>query len=242
VYCRFCTRKRKVSDPKETPNKEEWEKALHYFESHPEIKEVILSGGDPLTLADNQLDFVLSKLKSIAHLNQVRIHTRHPVTLPMRITEELCAVFAKHFPLYMVTHFNHPNEITEEAAQAVKNLITKGYVSVFNQSVLLKGINDKTETLSELNYKLTKIGIKPYYLHQCDEVYGSSNFVVPLEEGIKIYQGLRGHHSGITIPHFVKDLTGGGGKILLSESNIQKNEKGLYPFKNYKGDHYEVQH
>ncbi|MDF3819591.1 KamA family radical SAM protein [Leptospira sp. 96542] len=242
VYCRFCTRKRKVSDPEETPNKAEWEKALTYFQNTPSIKEVILSGGDPLTLSDNQIHYLLSELKKIPHINHIRIHSRYLVTLPMRITDDLCKIFSEFFPLYLVTHFNHPKEITTEVAEATKRLATKGFVSVLNQSVLLRGINDDPKILSELNYKLISIGIKPYYLHQCDEVFGSSDFVVPIEEGIRIYQALRGFHSGITIPHYVKDLTGGGGKVLLTPNYFQKKENGSYHFQNYKGDQYEVGH
>lgn len=242
VYCRFCTRKRKVSDPEETPNRKEWEKALEYFRTHPELKEIILSGGDPLTLSDSSIDYLLTELKSIPHLNQVRIHSRHPVTMPMRLTENLCEIFAKHFPLYMVTHFNHPNEISDETKTYVMRLIKKGHVSIFNQSVLLSGINDDEKVLSELNYKLISIGIKPYYLHQCDEVFGSSDFVVPIERGIEIYRKLRGFHSGITIPNYVKDLTGGGGKVLLAPDYLQKKTENGYLFQNYLGDEYEVGH
>ncbi|EKJ86007.1 lysine 2,3-aminomutase [Leptospira meyeri] len=242
VYCRFCTRKRKVSDPEETPNRNEWEKALAYFRKHTELREVILSGGDPLTLSDSSLDYLLGELKSIPHINQVRIHTRHPVTMPMRLTEELALVFAKYFPLYMVTHFNHPNEITEETKMYVMRMIKTGHISIFNQSVLLSGINDDEKVLSELNYKLISIGIKPYYLHQCDEVFGSSDFVVPIERGIEIYRKLRGYHSGITIPSYVKDLTGGGGKVLLSPDYLQRKTKDGYLFQNYLGDEYEVGH
>ncbi|EOQ94942.1 putative EF-P beta-lysylation protein EpmB [Leptospira wolbachii serovar Codice str. CDC] len=242
VYCRFCTRKRKVSDPEETPNRNEWEKALDYFRSHTELREIILSGGDPLTLSDSSIDYLLGELKSIPHINQVRIHSRHPVTMPMRLTQDLASIFAKYFPLYMVTHFNHPNEITEETKTYVMRLIKEGHVSVFNQSVLLSGINDDEKILSELNYKLISIGIKPYYLHQCDEVFGSSDFVVPIERGIEIYRKLRGFHSGITIPNYVKDLTGGGGKVLLSPNYLQKKTKDGYLFQNYLGDEYEVGH
>ena len=242
VYCRFCTRKRKVSTPEETPNRTEWEKALDYFRGETKLKEVILSGGDPLTLSDSSLDYLLGELKKIPHLNQIRIHTRHPVTMPMRLTESLNSVFSKYFPLYMVTHFNHPNEISDETKFYVMRMIKEGHVSIFNQSVLLAGINDDADILSDLNYKLISIGIKPYYLHQCDEVFGSSDFVVPLEKGIEIYRKLRGFHSGITIPSYVKDLTGGGGKVLLSPDYLQKKTDKGYLFQNYLGDEYEVGH
>ncbi|TGN19551.1 KamA family radical SAM protein [Leptospira idonii] len=242
VYCRFCTRKRKVSSPEETPNRKEWEEALNYFKTHKEIKEVILSGGDPFTLSDANIDYLLGKLKSIEHINHVRIHTRHPVTLPMRITESLCEILGKYFPMYLVTHFNHPKELTEEARLAVERLVKIGHVSVHNQTVLLRGVNDDLNVLSELNYKLIKFGIKPYYLHQCDEVFGSSEFVVPIEEGIRLMFALRGRHSGLTIPNYVKDLTGGGGKVLLSPDYLLEKKGTSYIFQNYNGDRYEVRH
>jgi lysine 2,3-aminomutase len=242
VYCRFCTRKRKVSKPEETPNKEEWENALNYFRSHSEIKEVILSGGDPLTLADSQLDFLLGSLSEIEHINHLRIHSRYPVTLPMRITDSLCDVLSKYFPLYLVTHFNHANELTIEATTALKKLIQKGNVMILNQSVLLNGVNDSVEALEDLNYKLIRAGVKPYYLHQCDEVFGSSGFVVPITKGIEIMFGLRGHKSGITLPNYVKDLTGGGGKVILNPNYMVKDNETHFIMKNYNGDEYEISH
>ncbi|MCZ8155615.1 MAG: KamA family radical SAM protein [Leptospira sp.] len=242
VYCRFCTRKRKVSNPEETPSKDEWEAALDYFRTHPEIKEVILSGGDPLTLADHQLDYLLSQLNNIKHINHIRIHSRYPVTLPMRITDSICEIFRKYFPIYMVTHFNHPKELTEDASVALKKLCQSGNLIMMNQSVLLKGINDSEDVLESLNYLLLKAGVKPYYLHQCDEVFGSSGFVVPITRGIEIMYKLRGRRSGISIPTYVKDLTGGGGKIPLNPSYIIENREKGYLMKNYNGDLYEIIH
>ncbi|BDA80927.1 lysine 2,3-aminomutase [Leptospira kobayashii] len=242
VYCRFCTRKRKVSKPTETPNREEWQEALEYFRNHTEIKEVILSGGDPLTLSDQHIDYLLSELSTINHINHLRVHTRYPVTMPMRITDSLCEIFSKYFPLYIVTHFNHPKELTQEVKVAIEKLIRKGNVTVLNQSVLLKGVNDTVETLEELNYKLVRFGIKPYYLHQCDEVYGSSGFVVPIEEGIRLMYAIRGRMSGLTVPNYVKDLTGGGGKVLLGPNYLIEKKETSYLFKNFNGGEYEVTH
>ncbi|GBF51977.1 lysine 2,3-aminomutase [Leptospira ryugenii] len=242
VYCRFCTRKRKVSDSLETPHRSDWELALEYFRTQKEIREVILSGGDPLTLSENQLDWILKELKTIPHINQIRIHTRYPVTLPMRITDELCEVLSTHFPLFVVTHFNHPKEITELAASSIEKLIKKGHVMVLNQSVLLKGINDNSKVLEELNYRLVKVGIKPYYLHQCDEVYGSHGFVVPMERGMQIMTELRGKQSGICQPLYVKDLTGGGGKVPLTPQYYIEEKDGKYKFQNYRGIPFEVSH
>ncbi|PJZ70801.1 lysine 2,3-aminomutase [Leptospira perolatii] len=240
VYCRFCTRKRKVSQSFNTPGMADWEEALLYFRNHPEIKEVILSGGDPLNLSDSKLDFLLTELKSIPHINQVRIHTRYPVTLPMRITSELCAVLKKHFPIFLVTHFNHSKELTALAKERISLLVKEGAVSVLNQSVLLKGVNDSVEALSDLFYSLTNAGIKPYYLHQCDEVFGSSHFRVPISEGVRLMKALRGRISGLSMPLYVVDLTGGGGKVPLPTDYLEEATQNSYVFKNFNGDLYEI--
>lgn len=240
VYCRFCTRKRKVSQSAETPGTEDWKDAIHYFREHTEIKEVILSGGDPLNLSDSKLDYLLSELKSIPHINQVRIHTRYPVTLPMRITHELCQVLKKHFPIYLVTHFNHSKELTELVKERIGMLAKEGAVTVLNQAVLLKGINNSVGALTDLFYGLTKIGIKPYYLHHCDEVFGSSHFRVPIEEGVELMKQIRGSISGLSVPLYVVDLTGGGGKVPLPANYLEETKNSSYVFRNYKGDLYEI--
>jgi lysine 2,3-aminomutase len=235
VFCRFCTRKRKVGSSAETPRSEEMDQALQYFQNHTEIKEVILSGGDPLSLSDDRLISILRSLKKISHINQIRIHSRYPVTLPFRITKELCERLSEFFPLFLVTHFNSEKECSEEAREAISNLIRIAHMTVLNQTVLLKNINDSSDKLSKLNYKLTSMGVKPYYLHQCDEVFGSSHFKVPVEEGIAIMKELRGFHSGITIPNYVIDLTGGGGKVPLPTDYLKKTNIESYEFENYKG-------
>lgn len=240
VYCRFCTRKRKVSKSFHTPGKEEWDQALAYFRAHTEIKEVILSGGDPLNLSDDRLDYLLGELKSISHINQVRIHTRYPVTLPMRIDSSLCRVLKKHFPIYLVTHFNHPKEITPLVKERIALLIQEGNVMVLNQGVLLKGINDSPEILKELFYGLTAIGIKPYYLHQCDEVWGSSGFRVEIAKGVEIMKQIRGRISGLSVPLYVVDLTGGGGKVPLPAEYLAEKKEHSYLFRNYQDDLYEI--
>ncbi len=241
VFCRFCTRKRKVSDSFHTPDKEEWKKAIQYFKKNKEIKEVILSGGDPLSLSDNQIDYLLAELKSIEHINQVRIHTRYPVTLPMRITDKLCDVLAKYFPVFVVTHFNHEKECTNAARIAAKKLITKGHVTLLNQSVLLKGINDSEKSLKKLFYSLTNMGIKPYYLHQCDEVFGSKHFKVSIAKGQEIMRKIRGHISGISVPVYTIDLTGGGGKIPIPSLYLKKESESHYIFLNYRDIEYKVE-
>jgi lysine 2,3-aminomutase len=236
VYCRFCTRKRKVGKSESTPDTDQWKEALEYFQTHPEIKEVILSGGDPLSLSDDKLDYILTELKNISSINHIRIHSRYPVTLPYRITESLASIFSKHYPLFMVTHFNHSKEITDDTKERIELLIRKGNVILLNQTVLLKGINDSAKELQALNYKLVQNGIKPYYLHQCDEVFGSRGFKVPIEKGVSIMNELRGYMSGITVPLYVIDLTGGGGKVPLPTDYLIKEDAETYYFKNYKGN------
>lgn len=214
VYCRFCMRKRKVSRPESAPGADEFSDALTYISSTPGIKEVILSGGDPLSLSDDRLDFILSRLRDVPGLSSIRIHTRMPVTLPMRITHDLCEVLKKHYPITLVTHFNHVREITVEAAASVKRLRMSG-VLVLNQSVLLKGVNDTAPDQENLLLGLLRAGVKPYYLHQCDEVKGVSHFRVPIQKGKEIIRALRGRNPGIALPRYVIDLPGGGGKIPL---------------------------
>ncbi|MDX1961203.1 MAG: KamA family radical SAM protein [Leptospiraceae bacterium] len=240
VFCRFCTRKRKVGQNEFVPDNMDWKKALEYFSSKKEIKEVILSGGDPLSISDSKIDYLLTELKKISHINHIRIHTRYPVTLPYRITLELCEIFAKHFPIFMVTHFNHPKELTKDAEETISMLIKKGNVVLLNQSVLLSGINDSAIILKELFYGLVRLGVKPYYLHQCDEVFGSTNFRVPITKGINIMKQLRGYMSGVTIPTYVADLTGGGGKVPLPTDYLIKEEVETYRFQNFSGKEFSI--
>ncbi|MCE9599237.1 MAG: KamA family radical SAM protein [Spirochaetia bacterium] len=246
VYCRFCMRKRKVSRAESVTGRENDEPVFNYIESHKEIKEVILSGGDPLSLSDDTLHSLLIRLKKIEHLSSIRIHTRMPVTLPQRFNETLCAILRESYPVTLVTHFNHPVELTEEAAAAVRNLRMSG-VMVLNQSVLLKDINDSVETQESLLLGLLKIGIKPYYLHQCDEVNGVSHFRANIQTGLKIMRDLQGRNPGIAIPRYVLDLPGGGGKVPL-ENDYQITEGNNTPgpgnsvkvYENWAGDPYVI--
>ncbi|MCX8000722.1 MAG: KamA family radical SAM protein, partial [Leptospiraceae bacterium] len=240
VYCRFCTRKRKVGKSQNTPRKEDWRLALDYFQKHTEIKEVILSGGDPLSLSDSSISYLLSELRKIPHINHIRIHSRHPVTLPFRIKSKLCKIFQENFPIFFVTHFNHPREITPESREAVRKLIQEGNVIVLNQGVLLKGINDSADVLKELFYKLIGVGVKPYYLHQCDEVFGSSGFKVPIQKGIQIMKELRGFISGVCLPTYVVDLSGGGGKVPLPTDYVIKENAEDVIFENFQGEIFKV--
>lgn len=248
VYCRFCMRKRKVSRPDPSTNISQHQASLAYIKKNSDIKEVILSGGDPLSLSDHRLDFILTELRQIKHLHSIRIHSRMPVTLPERITEDLCQIFQNHYPLTLVTHFNHALEITEQAMTAIMHLKKAG-LSVLNQSVLLKNINDSVKEQEHLLLALLRIGVIPYYLHRCDEVQGTSHLRVPLEKGVAILAALRGRNPGIALPRYIIDLPGGGGKIalepdyIISRKNIQRNGQDIieYKIKNYEGREFRVQ-
>lgn len=240
VYCRFCTRKRKVSQPFQTPHPIHRQQALEYIKKNPTIREVILSGGDPLSLSDHLICSILKEIREIPHIVSIRIHTRYPVTLPMRITPELCKSLSLFYPLTVVTHFNHPKECTEEARDAIRLLRTVAHAVVLNQSVLLKGVNDSPEILKELSYQLVKMGVIPYYLHQCDEIKGISHFQVPVENGLKIMEQMQGWISGIAVPKYVVDLKGGGGKIPLYPNYLILDKEFSMVCRNYKGEIYEV--
>ncbi len=237
VYCRFCMRKRKVSRSDSAPDRSTYDAALQYIKNDAGIKEVILSGGDPLSLSDDTIDFLLGRLREIPHLVSIRIHTRMPVTLPHRFTDEFMDVMRRHYPLTLVTHFNHARELSPEAADAVRALRMSG-VHVLNQTVLMRGINDSTSALEALFLGLLKIGIKPYYLHQCDEVAGVSHFRADVRTGLRILRELQGRNPGIAIPRYVIDLPGGGGKVPLeNDYRLGASENGSV-FENWAGDAY----
>jgi lysine 2,3-aminomutase len=238
MYCRFCTRKRKVGTEKLTISLPQILKGIRYIEEHPEVRDVILSGGDPLLLCDEKLDFILSRLRAIPHLEIIRIGTRVPCTLPQRITKNLCRILRKYPPLYINTHFNHPWEITKESKKACEALADSG-IPLGNQSVLLKGINDNPDIFKELNQKLLSIRVKPYYIFQADYVQGSNHFRTPAEVGLKIIENLRGHTSGLAVPHYVIDVPGGGGKISIIPNPIVDSTKDKILLKNYEGKIFE---
>lgn len=244
VYCRFCTRKRKVlgNGSPEHFSLSLIPELLGYLEIHPEITEVILSGGEPLLLSDSGWQLVLNAIRGRFSAMGIRIHSRIPVVLPSRITDALVAVFKNHFPLTLVTHFNHPAEITPESSAAILKLRMAG-VTVLNQSVLLKNINDTLEIQQNLLRGLNGIGIHPYYLHQCDEVKSVSHFRCDPETGLSILKELRGRNPGHLIPRYMIDLPGGGGKIPL-ENNYRLETDPEHPqsirYRNYRGDIYET--
>jgi lysine 2,3-aminomutase len=238
VYCRHCTRKRKVSDPTSTAAKKQIEDSLAYIAAHPEIRDVVVSGGDPLSLSDDRLDHILGRLRAIPHVEIFRLGTRNLVTLPQRVTDDFVKMLRKHHPVYVNTHFNHPKECTAEAFEAARRLADAGCV-IGNQMVLLKGVNDDPPLVKELNHKLLLMRIRPYYIYQCDLSRGISHFRTPVEAGIKIIEHLRGHTSGLAVPHFVVDAPHGGGKIPVQPQYVVEHEGKRWLLRNYSGKQYE---
>jgi lysine 2,3-aminomutase len=215
-----------------------WEEDYGYIASHSAIRDVLLSGGDPLMYSDSKLDQIISRLRQIPHLDIIRIGSRSPVVLPQRITPELCSMLEQHHPIWLNTHFNHPTEITPEAAQACHRLLRHGIV-VQNQTVLLKGINDDLPTMRELLIGLLRIRVRPYYLYHCDNAVGVSHFATSLEKGREIMRGLLGYTTGFAVPQYV--LTTPLGKIPLWEEYLHRNDEG-YWVQNYKGETMNVEH
>jgi lysine 2,3-aminomutase len=236
MYCRFCTRKRKVGNSDKISMRN-LESAFKYIEQHKEIRDVILSGGDPLMLTDTMLEKILKRLRQIPHLEIIRIGSKMPCVLPHRITPKLCNMLKKYHPIYVNTHFNHPWEITPESKKACEMLADAG-CPVGNQTVLMKGINDDPTIIKLLMQKLLAMRVKPYYLYMADETKGANHFRTSIRKGIEIMDSLRGHTSGLAIPYFVIDAPGGGGKIpLLPEYVIHHDEEKII-MRNYKGDIY----
>ncbi len=235
TYCRYCTRSRLVGDQnKRHLNREQWDRAIAYIEAHPEVRDVLLSGGDPLTLPDEGIEYLLTRLSRIPHVEFVRIGTKVPVVLPQRITTSLLAILKRFRPLWISIHFTHPDEVTLECAQACERLADAG-IPLGSQTVLLRGINDDVETMKKLMHELLKVRVRPYYLYQCDPIVGSSHFRTPVQKGLDIIAGLRGHTSGYAVPHFVIDAPGGGGKIPLQPDYVQGREGSALLLKNYEG-------
>ncbi len=232
VFCRFCTRKRMVGKRAITINN--IKEGINYIKENQKIKEVIISGGDPLSLCDENLEFIIKELRSISHIDIIRIGTRMPCTLPLRITPSLCKMLKKYHPLYINTHFNHSQELTEEAKNSLEMLADSG-IPLGNQAVLLKDVNDDPKTLSELFRGLLKFRVKPYYLYQADLVEGTYHFRTPLGKGIEIMQSLQGNLSGMCIPKFILDTPGGWGKVPLTPKYLQKILPEGVLLKNYQG-------
>ncbi len=242
VYCRHCTRKRKVSDPTTAASRAQLEAGLAYIRSTPEVRDVLISGGDPLTLSDGRLAEILGELRRIDHVEVIRLGTRNPVTLPQRITDSLCELLREAGPIYLHTHFNHPRELCADAGRALEKLARAGCV-LGNQMVLLRGVNDHPQTVLELNRGLLRHGCRPYYMLQCDMARGITHFRTPLQTGLDIVEYLRGRIGGMGIPDFVVDLPGGGGKIELSPDYVVAREAceagERITFRNWAGEFFE---
>jgi len=231
-YCRYCTRSRLVSNAQSYDFHPELEQGLKYIESHPEIRDVLISGGDPLLLSDAKIESLLGRLRAIPHVEFIRMGSRIPVFLPQRITPELAEIFRKHGPIWMSIHTNHPKEVTQELAVACERLSLAG-VPLGNQSVLLDGINDSVEVMKSLVHRLLMIRVRPYYLYACDLIEGSTHFRAPIQKGIEIIRGLRGHTTGYSIPQLVVDGPGGGGKIPLNPEYVQAIHDGVLELRNF---------
>ncbi|MBI4284992.1 MAG: KamA family radical SAM protein [Chloroflexi bacterium] len=221
MLCRHCTRKREWHNGGWVRGEAEIEAMLDYIRQHKEVRDVIISGGDPLTLATRRLEEILSRIRRISHVEIIRIGSRYPVVLPMRLDDELCQMLSKYTPIWLNTHFNSYREITAESAAACDRLVRSG-VPVNNQSVLLRGVNDTVEAQLKLCHALLRTKVRPYYLFQCDEVQGTEHLRTPVETGLKIIEGMRGHTSGLAIPTFVIDLPQGLGKIPLQPNYVLK--------------------
>ncbi len=236
MYCRFCTRKRKVGQAHMQISRETIAAGLAYIRSHTEIRDVILSGGDPLLLGNDQLEAILKELRAIPSVEIIRIGTRMPVVLPQRITPSLVRMLHRYHPLYINTHFNHPDEITPLSSRAIARLADAG-IPLGNQTVLLRGVNDDPLTMRHLMQKLLMIRVKPYYLYQADLVLGTEHFRTTVEEGLEVLRALRGHTSGMAVPAYVIDAPGGGGKIPLLPDYLQSLGSEVL-LKNYQGRDY----
>jgi lysine 2,3-aminomutase len=238
VYCRYCTRARLVSHTGEYHfNYAQYERALQYIAEHTEIRDVLVSGGDPLTMGDDRLEWLLSRLRAIPHIEFVRIGTKVPASLPQRITPALLKVLRKYHPLWMSIHFMHPTEVSPEVHEACSRLADAG-IPLGSQTVLCKGVNDDVETMRKLVHGLLKARVRPYYLYQCDPIVGSAHLRTPVEKGLEIIQGLRGFTTGYAVPTFVVDAPGGGGKIPLFPDMVAGREGDEILLRNYAGKIY----
>ena len=232
-YCRFCTRRRKVGDPEKIPLNQ-YDSAFAYIAAHSKIRDVILSGGDPMMLSDRRLEYIFQKLREIPHVEIIRIGSRITSHLPERITPEFCDMVKKYHPVYMNTHFDHPDELTPAATAALGRLADAG-VPLGCQTVLLKGVNDDPEVMKRLMQRLMKARVRPYYIYMADQVAGGEHFRTTVQKGLEIVQALRGWTSGLAVPHFVIDAPGGGGKVPLLPEYVEEINEDEVVFRNYEG-------
>ncbi|MBQ9535198.1 MAG: lysine 2,3-aminomutase [Clostridia bacterium] len=234
MYCRHCTRRRFAGQTDAMVATDQIDKCIEYVEKHPEVRDVLLSGGDALMLTDDMLEYIIKRLRAIPHVEIVRIGSRTPVVMPQRITPELCAMLKKYHPIWLNTHFNHPNEVTKESSRACQMLADAG-IPLGNQSVLLAGVNDCLHVMKKLVHKLVMIRVRPYYIYQCDLSMGLEHFRTPVSKGIEIIEGLRGHTSGYAVPTFVVDAPGGGGKTPVMPTYIISQSPGKVILRNFEG-------
>jgi lysine 2,3-aminomutase len=232
-YCRFCTRRRKVGDPEKIPLNQ-YDSAFEYIASHPEIRDVIMSGGDPMMLSDRRLEYIFQRLRAIPHVEIIRIGSRITSHLPERITPEFCEMVKKYHPVYMNTHFDHPSELTPASVAALGRLADAG-VPLGCQTVLLRGVNDSPDVMKELMQKLMRARVRPYYIYMADQVAGGEHFRTTVEKGLEIVKALRGWTSGLAVPHFVIDAPGGGGKVPLLPEYVDEITEDEVVFRNYEG-------
>jgi lysine 2,3-aminomutase len=234
MYCRHCTRRRIVGTTEGAVGDEDYENAFTYIRRNPEVRDVLLSGGDPLTLTDERLEWLLQRVTEIEHVEIVRLGSRMPVVCPQRITPELCEMLHKYHPLYLNTHFNHPKEITPESEKACAMLADAG-ISLGNQTVLMRGVNDCAKVMKRLVHGLVKIRVKPYYFYQCDLAEGTGHFRTSVAKGIEIYESLRGHTTGFAVPMYIIDAIGGGGKTPVIPSYLISMADHQVILRNYEG-------
>ena len=238
TYCRYCTRARLVGHTGEVHfNKAQYERAIEYIAAHPEIRDVLFSGGDPLTMGDERIEWLLERLRAIPHVEFLRIGTKVPMVLPQRVTPALCRMLKRYHPLWMSVHVMHPDELTPETAQACGRLADAG-IPLGSQTVLTKGVNDDVETMRRMVHGLLKMRVRPYYLYQCDPITGSAHLRTPIEKGLEIIKGLRGFTTGYAVPQFVVDAPGGGGKIPLQPEAIVGRDGDDVLLRNFEGEVY----
>lgn len=237
-YCRYCTRSRVVSGAGEQELETDFEAAFRYLEQHDEVRDVLLSGGDPLLFSDGKLEKILERLRRIPHIEFLRIGSRVPIFLPQRITPQLCAMLRKFHPLFMSVHVNHPRELTLETKEALERLADAG-IPLGNQSVLLRGVNDDLDTMKALVHKLLMCRVRPYYLYQLDLIQGSSHLEVPVRKGVELIEGLRGHTTGYAVPQYVIDAPGGGGKVPVNPDYVLQRTPERTLIRNFEGRTFE---
>jgi lysine 2,3-aminomutase len=234
MYCRHCTRRRHAGETDRAFPKDKIERCIEYVRETPSVRDVLVSGGDPLTLDDELLEWILSELRGIPHVEIIRIGSRMPVVCPQRVTEKLCTMLKKYHPLWLNTHFNHPKEITEESKRACAMLADAG-IPLGNQSVLLRGVNDSPYIFRELNQQLLRLRVRPYYIYQCDLSEGIEHFRTSVGKGVEIIEYLRGHTSGMAVPTFIVDAPGGGGKIPIMPNYVISRSDRKVILRNYEG-------